>query len=247
MGAQAVAQTYQSGRLERTTARRMLGFCSNAGPSFVFGILGGFFSSAASAWVLWIIHILSAILVGLLLPGRNQNAVDVSPVKIITVTEALERALRIMASVCGWVILFRIVIHFMDRWILWLFHPVIQNIIIGFLELTNGCCMLPEIENEGLRFILASCFLAAGGSCVAMQTLAVTKELGTGWYFPGKIMQTIISFLMAWAYQLLCFPITSRTMLRPVVVCPVMIALVLTVLYLKKRKNNSSIPALSGV
>ena len=45
VGAQAISQAAQAGSLDRSNAKRMLGFCSNAGPSFNFGILGRMFSS----------------------------------------------------------------------------------------------------------------------------------------------------------------------------------------------------------
>ena len=247
VGAKTIAQAHQLGRLDRYSAERMLGFCSNAGPSFIFGILSGLFRSPGAAWVLWLIHIISALLVGILLPGEGANTASGLENESITVTTALTRSLRIMANVCGWVILFRVVISFLSRWILWVFPSALQIIIIGLLELTNGCCMLELIENEGLRFILASCILAFGGSCVGMQTMAVTGKLGTGLYFPGKIMQAIFSFLMAWIYQMLCYPTASKVMIDPCVLLPVIITPLLILQYLKKRKNNSSIPALSDV
>lgn len=247
VGAQAVSQNYQTGKLERTNAQRMLGFCSNAGPSFIFGILGGMFSSPAAAWVLWLINILSAILVGVILPGGDRKAAILTPGKTITAAAALERAAKIMANVCGWVIIFRVVIRFLDRWILWIFPPVLRMALIGSLELTNGCCLLPQLENEGLRFVLASCFVAFGGSCVFMQTAAVTGKLGTGWYFPGKVMQMIISFLMATLYQYLFFPAASNLNIRPITLCPAATVLFLMIIFLKKYKISSSIPAIFGV
>ena len=247
VGAQAIAQTTQMGQLDHKSAGRMLGFCSNAGPSFIFGILGGLFSAPCATWALWLIHIISAILVGISLPGNCQSTVAGSQNNRITPPEALERAVKIMASVCGWVILFRVMISFLSRWVLWLCPQVLQTIIVGSLELTNGCCALTDIENEGLRFILASCFLAFGGSCVAMQTMAVTRSIGTGQYFPGKIMQTMISFLLSLCYQALFFPDSLKTSFRPIIWCPVLIVLLVVLSYLQKPKNNSSIPQLSGV
>lgn len=247
VGAQAIAQAKQSGHLDRGNAGRMLGFCSNAGPSFIFGILGGMFTSPAAPWSLWIIHILSAVIVGFLLPGAMPITANIPRQKQITPAGALERTVKIMATVCGWVILFRVIIAFLRRWILWLFPNVVRNIVIGILELTNGCCMLGEIENEGLRFILASCFLACGGCCVTMQTMGVTEEIGSGLYFPGKLIQTGISFLLAFVCQSVLFSGNASIHLRPIIMGPVMICLIVMVFYLRKQKNNSSIPAFSGV
>lgn len=247
VGAQAVAQAKQSGHLDGGNAARMLGFCSNAGPSFIFGILGGMFTSPAAPWLLWIIHILSAMIVGFLLPGDMPKTANIPRQKQITPAGALERTVKIMAAVCGWVILFRVLIAFMKRWFLWLLPNIVRNIVIGILELTNGCCMLGEIENEGLRFILASCFLACGGCCVTMQTMGVTEEIGSGMYFPGKLMQTGISFLLAFVCQSVLLSGNASIHLRPIIMGPVTICLIVMVFYLRKQKNNSSIPFLSGV
>ena len=247
VGAQAISQAAQAGSLDRSNAKRMLGFCSNAGPSFIFGILGRMFSSPSSAWALWIIHILSAILVGVSLPGKVTAPVMTVQVTKLSVPSALERAMKIMVNVCGWVILFRVLIRFLNRWILWLFPGIFQNVIIGVLELTNGCCALCDIDHEGLRFVLASCFLSLGGFCVAMQTMAVTEKIGTGMYFPGKILQTAVSVLLAWGYQALFLSYNHRMFISPIMIIPVLILLLTAGFYLKNRKNNSSIPQLSGV
>lgn len=247
VGAQAVSQAWESERLDQENARRMLAFCNNAGPSFLFGILGRMFSSAIVPWVLWAVHILSALLVGFLLPPAKQNSMTRSSAKPLTVAGALERAVKIMANVCGWVILFRVMISFLNRWMLWVLPETVQYSLIGVLELTNGCAALSNVTCEGLRFVLAACFLAFGGVCVGMQTASVTGKLGTGYYFPGKFMQLVFSFLMACIVQYFIFPSQSRVMVPPVVIYTMLLTGILTVLLLKKRKNNSSIPALSGV
>ena len=40
---------------------------------------------------------------------------------------------------------------------------------------------------------------AAGGVCVAMQTISVTQGLSCKFYFLGKALQTLYSVLFAWA------------------------------------------------
>ena len=39
VGAKLVAQAYAAGNITKTDAMRLLGFCSNAGPAFFFGLL----------------------------------------------------------------------------------------------------------------------------------------------------------------------------------------------------------------
>lgn len=204
-GAQAIADGFSNGQIAKQDARRMLGFCSNAGPSFLFGIAGLCFTSPERSWILWGIHLLSALLTGMLLPGGTRNAITLSRKNAVTLPEALKRSLRITAQVCGWIVIFRVVLAFLQRWFLWLIPPIHQILIHGFLELTIGCLSLVLVESEGLRFILCAGFLAFGGLCITMQTLSVTARVGMGMYLPGKLMQMLISVLLAAAYQQFAF------------------------------------------
>ena len=118
VGAQSISLLFQQGQLTHTQAERMLGFCNNAGPSFIFGVLGSMFSSKITPWLLWSIHILSALIVGALLPV-SENECRISPrIKQIDFTEALSRAVKLQALVCGWVIFMRVILAFMERWVL---------------------------------------------------------------------------------------------------------------------------------
>lgn len=203
VGAQSVASAFKNGQLSRQDARRMMGFCSNAGPSFLFGIIGPVFGDIRMVWLLWLIHITSAVLVGMLLPGKNGKCLTPSLRHPVTFPLALQSAIKAMASVCGWVILFRVILAFGSRWIFWAFPSEVQVVLSGLLELTNGCCALGNIEDLGLRFVICSGLLAFGGVCVTMQTVSVAAEFGLGYYFPGKIMQALISILLGFAAQVI--------------------------------------------
>ncbi len=196
-GAQAVADCYANGQLSKTDARRMLGFCSNAGPSFLFGITALAFTDPAAPWLLWSIHIFSALMTGALLPGGSRKSIRMPRGKPISVSAALTRSLAVMARICGWILIFRVILAFLIRWILWLLPTEMQAIIFGITELTIGCANLSTLGSEGLRFTAAAAFLGFGGICVVMQTLSVTEKTGIGMYLPGKLLQCLISILLA--------------------------------------------------
>jgi len=193
VGAQAVKQAYKDGLISRQDAHRLLGFCSNCGPAFLFGVTGTLFEMRASPWFLWGIHVISAIVVARILPGTSHSHCAISKSTPPSLPKALEQAVRSTASVCGWILLSRCLIAFLDKWVLRNFSMEIQAAICGFLELANGCVRIHKIGNEGIRFMLVSGILGFGGLCVGMQTASVTGSLGTGWYFPGKIMQMALS------------------------------------------------------
>ena len=71
-----------------------------------------------------------------------------------------------MGNVCGWVILFRILIAFLERWFLWLLPASVRVAVTGLLELSNGCCALAEIKDFKMRFLLCSGMLSFGGDNV---------------------------------------------------------------------------------
>ncbi len=240
-GAQCVAQAYRSGTLRQQDAQRMLAFCNLAGPSFLFGIVAAKFSSGYAPWALWSIHIVSAILVSVMMPEKAGGSALLQPGKPMAISEAVQQSLRIMAGVCGWIVLFRIIIAFLNRWVLWLLPIPVQVGITGLLELSNGCCDLDRITNAGLRFIISAGMLSFGGVCVTMQTASVTRGLSLKPYLAGKLLQMLCSILLAALLQ-------AQTVRIPVtfwVSVPLSIAVILK--FLHKKQKKCSISQLVGV
>lgn len=187
VGAQSISQQYERGSLSRTDAQRLLGFCNNAGPAFLFGMLSAFFPSPAYLWTLWVIQILSAFLTGVFLPGRSIKSCTVQRTSGITIPQALERSVRSILLVCGWVILFRVLLTPLSK----------VPLFGGIMELTNGCMQLNTIPSIGIRFVVASVFLSFGGFCVHMQTLSAANGLDLKYYFCGKLLQTLIALILS--------------------------------------------------
>ncbi len=196
VGAQAVTQAWQEGRLSKEDAHRVLGFCSNAGPAFIFGMIGPLFSSPGACWLLWLVHIASFLLAGILLPGGSQGSMKPGQAGELTLPQAMKKSLNVMAGICGWILLFRLILGYLDSFLLVL-PPEFRVFISGLLELTNGCLSLGTVSDEGVRFVLCAGMLGFGGLCVGMQTASVTAGLGTGLYFPGKLLQALLSVLLA--------------------------------------------------
>ena len=197
IGAQAVAEAYKSNRITKAQGRRLLAFCNNAGPAFIFGISPFLFSSKLTPWLLWGIHILSCIIVSLTLHKGISQSRNFHVPNNITFPIALKRSLHAVSVISGWVILFRTFQEIFIKHLDTLLPDMLKIIILGSAELTNGFYVLLSLENESLRFILASVFLGFGGFCVMMQTASVTEGLGLGLYFPGKLAQSSISYFLA--------------------------------------------------
>ncbi len=206
VGATSIYEAYRAKSLTKDQATRMLSFCNNAGPAFLFGMLSHIFDNSLALWVLWLIHILSAVMVGILLPGGSKDKIAVSHIPSVTPKEAMQTAVRNIGLVCGWIILFRIIFGFLERWFLWLLPSSLQILLGGVLELSNGCLSLSAISCKGLRFLFAAVFLSFGGFCVAMQTASVIGNIPMRAYIFGKLIQTTITVNLAGIAQVLLFP-----------------------------------------
>lgn len=195
-GAQCIGQAYREGNLSQHSARKLLLFCNNAGPSFLFGILGPIFPERRILWILWGIHITAAILCAWIFSGTIQETATVRKTEP-SLTTSFTTSLRVMASVCGWVILFRVIIGFLQQWFLWRLPTAVQIILMGTLELTNGCCALRLMEDIRIRFLLCSAMLSFGGLCVTMQTASVIDDLPLYPYILSKLLQSMFCILMS--------------------------------------------------
>ena len=196
VGAQCVAEAYRIRMISKQDAQRMIAFCSNAGPAFLFGMISPMFPHPGYAWALWGIHVASALLVGVFFPQKQESPVTHAPKESISITDAVQRSLRAMACICGWVVLFRVVISFLFRWFLWLLPIELQVLIVGILELSNGCVELSGISDLCQRFSICSICLSLGGVCVVMQTASVAQGLSIRTYLQGKLVQTLISIFL---------------------------------------------------
>jgi len=237
VGAAAIGAEYKHGRLTLTDANRMSLFCNNAGPSFLFGMLGPLFPHAGYVWLLWCIQIAATILTGMFLPGTC--ACDTAPADPVQVSlpDAVNRGIKSMSLVCGWVILFRMLLNFLSRWLFWLLPDTVRILITGLLELSNGCLELSHIADPGLRFLLAGIMLSLGGICVWMQTAAVFSELRIYGYITGRMLHCLISATLS----LFLLPLLTGRQSSFSVIFPVIIGCIVMVLVFFLRKQKKAV------
>lgn len=247
MGAQGIAAACKEGRLDQNEGRRLLAFCNNAGPAFLFGIGATLFDGTKLCFLAWGIHLLSAIIVAAMTPGRQTRQQIVAKFSSISISNALSKSIKTMAMVCGWVILFRVLIHYLAVWVLWWIPDSIQILIFGLLEISNGCVLLSNLQSPAHRFLFFTTFLSFGGLCVTMQTYSVVSDCNLNFrhYLMGKITQTAITFLLAYICQFL-FPPAERISLS--FIFPILCIFIIFGyrIFVKKQKKDS-IPMLVGV
>lgn len=239
VGAQNTAMTCAQGSLSRRDGERMISFCNNAGPAFIFGVLRIAFDRSWVCWVLWGIHLVSAVIVGIITASHTHQRPIQITARPVTLTQALQKSLVVMAQVAGWVILFRLLTAYLERWFLWMLPANLNVFLTGLLELSNGCIQLRSIPLPGERFAVASVLLALGGVCVSFQTASVAGSLRLTTYFPGKLLQASFSFLLALLAQPF-FPAACRYHPSVPSLAGVFLVGMISVLRLRKLKNSSS-------
>lgn len=240
-GAKSVFDAWNNKTLSTHDARHMLSFCSNAGPSLIFGIAGLCFHSVTIPLILWIIQIASAILTGFLLKKNTHSVMYKQASEDVSFVKSLDQAMRVMASVCGWIIVFRVIQSFFERWILFLLPNSAGIVLSGMLELTNGCLLLESMDHIPLRFILCSVFLSFGGVCVMFQTVNVIGNLGIDCYIRGKLLQTIISLMLSVSAASWLFPdIAGILFPKAAILLPITLLSVLIFIKIKFRSRFSA-------
>lgn len=225
VGAQCVYEAFRVGSVDRRQAERMLAFCSNVGPAFLFGILPAAFPGRGCVWLLWGVQ-----LIGIWSASFVFSAPEEAPAAGHTASGSfgMEQAIRAMLKICGWVILFRVGIVFLERWLLWAVSAELRVAVIGLLELSNGCCMLQRIPAEGVRFFVCSILLSFGGVCVLYQTASVCPGLSLKYYLLGKVVQAATAAVVSAG---ICFRLWPLP--------PIWFAILLAAKRAEKRSSNS--------
>lgn len=210
IGAKTAAELYNEGLCSKADAASLLSFCSCAGPGFILGFVGsGIFRSTKAGMLLWAVHILSALLTGLLLRRKNtipQNAKTAVPASSAPFSESfvssLSSAVQSSLGICGTVVFFSVLLSLLHA--AGLLSPLddsalLSALLCGALELTGGISRLPNTLSP-LSAAAASFLLGWGGLCVHMQTLSVLTGSGipVNRYFLGKALHGSIGAVLAY-------------------------------------------------
>ena len=206
IGAKSIMEAYSSGNLSKDAALRMLSFCNNAGPAFIFGMVTPLFDSVAAGWCLWLITILSSVFVALSLQNvHTTNKRTAHHPVYTTFPQLITNAIKVAANVCAWVIIFRIILTILEYRVFCGNWPIPQVIVFGLLELSNGIIEVATIADPYFRFVFCAVFLSAGGLCVTLQTYSIVRKLHMRTYIIGKALQTIYSLLLSIALAPILF------------------------------------------
>ncbi len=196
-GARTAAELYREGTLSREEAERCLAFVNNCGPAFALSFLGtAVFRSEGAGLALYLIHVLSALVTGLLLCRRGRSArrsLPLPPRRPLPrrtfsemFTSAVTSSFAATLNICAFVALFRAAVGVLPAH----FPPA----VLGFFELVTGAASL---QPDRAGFVTAAALLSWGGLSVHCQTLSVIGELSPRRHWAGKALQAVLSAVIA--------------------------------------------------
>ena len=201
-GAKTAASLYAQGRITRQEAELLLGFCDNCGPAFLLGCVGaGVLGNPDAGLWLYAVHILSAILAGILLcrlsgdrgPVLLGSALPAAPVSFPqALTSSVTGALASTLNVCAFVVFFQVLSALPPA------PP--PPLVLGILEMVGGVASLTPGPGG---FDAAAAIVGWGGLSVHCQamSLAAPEGLSFRWHWAGKALQAVLSALLAAGIQ----------------------------------------------
>lgn len=207
VGAQTIVNQYRNGVISKSDAQRMIPYCNNAGPAFIFGVVGnGLFHSFWVGLALYLIHAASAVILGkMIFRGKSSDSHCLSknswtPPFSKALTDAIRQAGITAIQVCIFVVFFSILCSYLLFFlpVHWKKSPFFL-LGLGCLELAGGISLLSEMSNQAVLFCLSSFLLGFGGLCVTFQTFSIIDDtdLSGKYYLPAKLIHGLLSILFA--------------------------------------------------
>lgn len=187
VGTATTVDLLRQGVLSRDTAARVNAFCNCASPGFCIGLAGlGIFGSARTGAILYGIHILTALLTGLLVarqaqpisepitppPSDRASMQSFPAVFCAVVQQAAATALTVTAFLTVFCVLLRLT------------QPLLTYLpygkaLSGMLELTSGLDALRALPlPSNVKLTLTSFLLGFGGLAVQFQARALAEPAG---------------------------------------------------------------------
>lgn len=222
VGARTALSLYEKGLCSKTEAERLLSFCNNSGPAFILGVVGaGVFGDGRVGLVLYLVHTLASLLVGLLFRfyggreaggrAKRDSGQPIAAVRLSTAfTGSVARSFQSALSICAFVTFFSVAIQLLTYYGVFsalasglgaLFAPLgltrewAMRLLTGLVEISSGVWSLAGTGALAGRASMAAFMLGWAGLSVHCQVLSFLADSGltTRTYIAGKLLHGAIS------------------------------------------------------
>lgn len=221
LGAKYSCDLYEKGIINYKTCQRLINIASNASPLFIIGSVGtAMLKNFYIGYFLLLCNYISCFIMAFIIPAdntyisRNQNInLSFSNKNIGDIIKSnIENAIKTSFSVGGFVIIFSVITNiiksniFFDiaiknvTNILQINKNLIEGLLLGIIEMTNGCYLISSLSTDiYIKIIIISFLLGFSGFSIVSQVYSFTYKynLSMKKYILRKFMQGLISSTIA--------------------------------------------------
>ena len=191
VGARILADRVKSGMIDHRSASRMLAFCVNSSPAFLYTGVGiSIFHSAAVSIIFLLSSLLACFITGIFSrigafypkavnsKGQEQHI----PAPSVLLFSSVQKSIYSMSIICGFVILFSACMPLISSFLSGFLPFELSSCLCGLLEVCSGCSSLftSGFQNPVAAAMLFSSF---GGICIFFQIGAVLHGSGISMRF----------------------------------------------------------------
>ncbi|WP_164955737.1 sporulation integral membrane protein YlbJ [Clostridium estertheticum] len=221
LGARYTCDLYEKDLIDLNTCERLLNIATNSSPLFIIGSVGAsMMLSAKIGYILLISNLLSCMFMGFIIPSKNslykiKNKNGDSPKRAVTTMNigiifknSIEDALKNSLNIGGFIVVFSVITGIIKDNVL--FHIVLnkfsliiglssnftEGLLLGLLEVTNGCYLVASSNsNLYVKLPILSFLIAFSGLSIISQVYSYTykHDVSMTKYIARKFIQGIIS------------------------------------------------------
>ncbi len=227
VGSRIVYDLRRSGLITKSEATKIAVLASTSGPLFIIGAVGiGMFLSKAIGFIIYISHVLSAIIMGLIF--RNYGKEEYMNPQLLKpknqeniLYNSIYNSVISVLIVGGFISIFYVFASILqDANILTPLEKIFELLFslfggesktskafaLGLIECTSGAKALSGLKNVKLSASLSSALISFGGISIIMQSLIYLQkaEVKSKIFIFSKIIQAIISFIVCYIILSFC-------------------------------------------
>ena len=224
LGARYTCDLHERNIIDLNTFDRLLNIASNASPLFIVGAVGAsMMSNAKIGYILLLSNALSCIFMGFILPcsslsfkiksrGGSFSRTTTSTINIgIVLKNSIEDAMKNSLNIGGFIIAFSVITGIIKDNAL--FHIVLnkfslilgfsvdftEGLLLGMLEMTNGCYLISSSNSDlYVKLPVLSFLVAFSGLSIISQVYSYTYKYNVSIkkYIARKFLQAMISSIL---------------------------------------------------
>lgn len=221
LGAKYSCDLYEKEIIDYATCQRLLNIASNASPLFIIGSVGtSMLKNSHVGYFLLLCNYISCFIMAFIIPTKNILINKKANIRLSysnknignIINDSIKNAIKTCLSIGGFVILFSVITNIIKSNILFdiaikytknifnLDKNLIEAILLGVIEMTNGCYIASSLSiNLYVKIIIISFFLGFSGFSIVSQVYSFTYKfnLPIKKYIFMKIIQGLVASSVA--------------------------------------------------